>query len=353
MRILLYDTTAYQPASPLYLEALDELASVNGWHWRFFDEAPYLRRVQESRLHRAVYKLFNRRPLSYWKLNHDFLAMAVGFKPDVIIVCKGAYLSADTLAKVRQQTHAILINYATDDPWNPQASTADLRAAIGQYDLYACTKRAIMDDVRAAGAKEVIYLPFGYKPNVHYPELPESEAERDAFTSDVVFLGGCDDDRVPYFSKLIETIPGLRLHLYGGYWQKHKQFRRYYRGFALGRHYRLAISSTKIAINLVRKANRDGHVMRSFEIPACGAFMLAERTMEHVELFEEDKEVTYFGSPKELVDKVCFYLCHDRERHKIAQAGFGKVTLGGHRYTDRLKTMLKAADVLRNKGDRE
>ena len=37
-------------------------------------------------------------------------------------------------------------------------------------------------------------------------------------------------------------------------------------------------AAQRLAVNLVRAQNRDDHVMRSFEGPACGAFMLNERT---------------------------------------------------------------------------
>jgi spore maturation protein CgeB len=86
--------------------------------------------------------------------------------------------------------------------------------------------------------------------------------------------------------------------------------------------------------------------MRTFEIPACGAFLLAERTEEHLELFEENKEMVCFESPEELVDKVRYYLAHDKERQRIAEAGYGKVTGEKHTYQDRLSEILNKADSL-------
>lgn len=74
-----------------------------------------------------------------------------------------------------------------------------------------------MRDVTKAGCAEVIYVPFGYKPSVHFPEPPVTAEEHGRFDSDVVFIGGCDRDRVPFLKTLVRAVPGLNLVLYGGF----------------------------------------------------------------------------------------------------------------------------------------
>lgn len=86
--------------------------------------------------------------------------------------------------------------------------------------------------------------------------------------------------------------------------------------------------------------------MRTFEIPACGAFMLAERTDTHLALFEEGREAGYFDSAGELIDKIRYYLSHDAERARIAAAGYRKVISGGHTYSDRLSQIIAATHSL-------
>jgi hypothetical protein len=341
VRILLVDSTQFYPANPLFLEGLEQLSKQNGYQFDFVDEGIFLQPLASSLIHKAAYRLLGRRPLSYWAFNRTLLERARDLRPDVVLVVKGAYIAPNTLRVIKQETSAVLVNYATDDPFNSVSNTRDLVKGISCYDLYVCQKKAIMDDVRRTGCKIVTYLPIAYKPSVHFPEKAATRAEKAHFSSDVVFVGGCDHERIPYFHSLVRQLPDIDLHLYGGYWDRDPVLRRYHRGFAMGRDYRLALGGTKIAVNLVRRSNRDGHTMRTFEVPACGAFMLAERTEEHLELFNEYKEIACFGSTEELVEKVRYYLAHGAERERIAKEGYRRVTSFENTYKDRLVQILR------------
>src|SRR5207247_7705616 len=125
------------------------------------------------------------------------------------------------------------------------------------------------------------------------------------WSSDVVFAGGCDRDRVRFLAPLVDS-QDVKFKIYGGYWDYSPEFRPFWNGIVVGRDYRLVLSGSRIALGLVRQANCDGNVMRTFEIPACGGFLLAERTEEHLELFEECREMACFSSPEEMMDKIRF-----------------------------------------------
>lgn len=290
-------------------------------------------------LDRVTNRLLKRFVISGPRLNRAVLEIARTFRPDVTLIIKGAMISPATLGALKEDCESRLVNYATDDPFNPNICTRELRASIPLYDLYVSTKRAIMPDLRAAGAPNVVFVPFGFDPAYHYPESFANSDEAKQFSSDVVFIGSGDPDRYPMMEALV-LLPDITLHLYGGYWQRHPRLRAFYRGFAVDRSYRLALTGAKIAPGLVRRANRDGHSMRSFETLACGGFMLAERTEEHEEFFREDREVAFFNSTEELVDKTRYYLQHDAQRAEIARAGYQRVTATRNTYRDRLLDIL-------------
>ncbi len=280
-------------------------------------------------------------------MNAALVAAARRTAPDIVLVGKGAYFSRATLRRVREVTGAVMVNWAPDDPFNRANSTRDLIESIPLYDLYVCTKRAVIDDVVRAGCARAIYVRFGYKPDLHFPEPPATTEEHRRFDCDLMFIGGGDADRVPYFDALVRDLPELNLNLYGGYWDRYPALRRYWRGNAVGRDFRLAVGGAKICVNLVRRANRDDHVMRTFELPACGGFMLAERTDAHQELFAEDREAAFFSTPDELVAKVRQWLIRDDDRRTIANAAHRKISEGRNTYADRLDEILVAVAELR------
>jgi spore maturation protein CgeB len=81
--------------------------------------------------------------------------------------------------------------------------------------------------------------------------------------------------------------------------------------------------------------------MRTFEAPACGAFLLNERTPEHLTLLQEDRDAAYFSSEAELVDKVRYYLSRESERERIRRSGYKTITKGGNTYKDRLNRIVR------------
>lgn len=295
---------------------------------------------------RAASRLSGHRSWMRWRLNREILRVARAFRPGVVLVNGGAFMAPPALARLKAETGAVLVNWALDDPFNPRHRTRGFLAGIPLYDVYATCRRAVIPDLERAGCRKAAYVRVAYEPSIHFPEPPVSAEDHGRFDCDVLFAGGADKDRYPLMRR-IAGIPGVRLRLYGGFWERDSVLAPLARGFAYGADYRRAIGGARISLGLVRRANRDGHVMRSYEIPACGGFMIADRTEEHLELFAEDREAAFFGSDDELVGKIGHYLAHDGERRAIAEAGRAKVTAGGNTYRDRLQELLGLAEASR------
>ena len=55
-----------------------------------------------------------------------------------------------------------------------------------------------------------------------------------------------------------------------------------------------------------------------------GLLTLSTRDNKLEELFEENKEIVYFSSKEELLEKVLYFKKHDEERREIAKRGWEK-----------------------------
>ena len=94
-----------------------------------------------------------------------------------------------------------------------------------------------------------------------------------------------------------------------------------------------------IQVDIGRLYQLDIVTMRVFDVLACGGFLIAERSAELPELFEEGVELEAWGSFDELEDKVRHYLAHPEQAARIAQRGLSAVR-ERHSIQQRVRQML-------------
>ena len=292
------------------------------------------------------------RQINWWLLGHRPYHL-IPFSRKVLSVCKSIQprwllctgrspILSEVLIEIGRLGIQRL-NYLTDDPWNPSHKASWLFKSLPNYDMIFSTRKTNIEDLKKLGCKNVQFLPFAYSPEIHFFDCPASSTDRLRFESDVLFIGAADKDRIPYIKALIRG--GLKIGLYGGYWNRYPEVRKFNRGYANSRDLRWALSTTKLALGLVRRANRDDNSMRTFEIPAIGTCMLAEDTDEHRRIFAEDgKNVLYFKDCNEMLQKTFFLLNNNAERFRLAKAAHELIIRGHHTYKDRLLKILEMQD---------
>jgi len=286
-----------------------------------------------SRVARSLYwRLAGKRPARLREFGTSVVNACSELRPDLVLTTGRAPLERPQIEKL-QCNGAIVVNYSTDDPWNPMLLAPWFLSVIPAYDAIFTPRRANLEDFRRFGAQCVHYIPFGYDPDVHLPwpnTLPAGKQ------SDVLFVGGCDADRLPLISALIHA--GLTVALYGGYWGRHGKTRPFWRGLAEQDVIRSASASALISLCLVRRANRDGNVMRSYEAAAIGGCILAEDTSDHRELFGD--AARFFTTEKELVDEAQRLVCESSLRDHLRLKLKERISHSCHTYADRLASMI-------------
>ena len=285
--------------------------------------------------------LGDRRPLHLNRFSNELVETCARAKPDILIATGMAPLTESALRRLRR-SGIVSVNYSTDDPWNPAMRSHWHLRALPFYDLVFSPRRSNLDDFRRLGCAEVHYLPFGYDESLFasatYSDLSQAH--------DVLFVGGADPDRVAFMTEFVRH--GLSVAVVGGYWERYAAFRAHALGIKPPEIIRALTAAAKVNLCLVRRANRDGHVMRSFEIAAIGGCMLAEDTDEHREIFgPEGEAIVYFRNAREAAERTRALLCNSSERKRLAAGLHRRIVGGAHTYVDRLAAMLEIARQMR------
>jgi spore maturation protein CgeB len=198
------------------------------------------------------------------------------------------------------------------------------------YDLHVTTKSYNVDELYNLGAKKVLFVNNAYAPEVHKP-YKLTEEERKKYSADVSFIGSPEKERAESIMNIANE--GIKVVIWGNGWAKFllshpniviKQ------GWFADEQYSKIICATKINLAFLRKVNRDLQTTRTMEIPACGGFILAERTEEHLNLFKEDTEAVFFSDDTELKMKIEYYLTNENERKMIAVNGLKRCKESGY-----------------------
>ena len=265
------------------------------------------------------------------------------FRPHLVFVFKGGMVLPEVLHYCREQG-ALTFNFYPDWDFYGQYQWFgnNYPACVREYDCVFTPKSYHFDLYRSAGAHRVEFLPYAFDPWCHFP-VDLSLEERERFASDVAFIGTWEQRRAQLLEDLVRPGCSYHLAIWGNYWNRlpaDSPLRPYVKFQpAYGSTQAKIFGSSKIALAFLMEP--DLHTARTFEIPAFGAFMLAERTVEHTRFFAEGCEIACFVGDSELREKIGYYLNHEAERTLMARAGFEKVTKGGNSYVDRMRYVLE------------
>jgi len=323
--------------------------TMEGWK-----HASWIKRQVQRRTHRGSI---------VEEINSTVLSAARQFRPALVWADKQEFLRVETIEALRN-LGARLVHF-TPDPYFALdwKRTRIMDEAMRHFDVLVYCKSYEKTNYEAL-ERPAIYMPLGYCDENHRP-LRSDDAR---WSCDVGFLGGWEPRRERMLHAVART--GADLKFRGRYWEflrdgKWTLRRRIilsqlaagervliHRDEVLGalwqgdevygEDYARALSGAKIGLGFLRKVCPDQHTTRTFEIPACGSLLLADRTDEHQEFFAEGKEAEFFASTEELLDKVKFYCGNESARRRIAEGGLKRCTDGKYAYVHRLKTALDA-----------
>jgi spore maturation protein CgeB len=189
------------------------------------------------------------------------------------------------------------------------------------------------------------YNELGYDDKLCHPvRLVEADEE---FLSEIFFIGHWEPNTEKHVCALVDA--GLPIIVRGPGWLA-RDGKSVPKGVVVsdaiyGEDYAKAINGGKIGLGIFSKWNRNATAGRAFEIPACGTFMLAQKTSVLEKLYEDGKDVVFFSNIEELVRQAKHYLESDAEREKIALAGRDRCLRNSCSWRDRVRQVLEDLDL--------
>jgi len=179
---------------------------------------------------------------------------------------------------------------------------------------------------------DVTFLSVGFSPKKYFKISNATKKY------DYSFVGSYYPKRDEYLTEIIRVSD--KFCIYGDFFRsKNKALKR--KNEKISVHPMMVnelYNATKVNINIHHTQSKKGLSPRTFEILGSGGFEIVERQEMGLVYFEEDKHIVFYDSVDEFRDKCKYYLNKDREREKIAEAGY-KIVLQNHTWKSRFEEM--------------
>jgi len=272
-----------------------------------------------------------------------FLDRALGARRfDLAWVDSGEFIGSTAARRLKQAAPKLLL-YNVDNPFGPRDGKrwTHLKRALRVYDLFYTPRRETAELAPRYGSSRVVRDFQACDDLIHRP-MVLTEADHARFDSDVSFIGTWMPGRDDFILTLLDK--GVPLRLFGSHWARAPLYERLkhvtYPDELKGGDYTRAIQCAKICVGLISQGNADLHTQRSVEVPTIGSVLCAERTEDHLTLYEEDREAVFFDSAEDCADKCLALLADPRRLAAVAAAGQARALKNNHFFETRLSDLI-------------
>jgi len=293
------------------------------------------------------------------QMNHNLLETINKEKPDLsFFFLQEDQIKKETIKKITDSKKTITLNWFADDKWRFESFTKHWAPLFNwvSTDQYSALK-----DYVKIGYKNVV---VGGLACNHFLYKPLNLSK----IYDVTFVGQPHSDR----KKIVDKIrrAGIKIECFGRGWPRGKVSQEEMIKIFNQSKINLNFSACSGKVSFLKGVGRifggrkKGKVefkdpkkwldnfktflnrrkneikSRNFEIPGCGSFLLTGPAEGLENYYDLGKEIICFYNVKDLINKIRYYLQKDREREKIAAAGY-KRTMRDHTYEKRFNKIFK------------
>lgn len=295
------------------------------------------------------------------EMNQRLIQRVKETKPDLLFcVLFTEEIKKQTIDYITKHTSTKTFNWFTDDHWrffNFSKYWAPLFTAIGTTDSQAMAK------YKSIGVN-VIKTQWAANVNIYKPQNNNNDNDN----YNITFVGKNYGKRGQYiaalqsaglpaqgfgkgwprgmvdFNKMLKIFSNSKINLNFTEssldWRKEIAklfFRRTFGKYSFDLHFWDNLQSLKGKLRRQIKG-------RTFEVPACGGFLMSADADNLRDYYIDGKEIVIFNNKDDLGEKCKYYLEHEEERKKIAQAGYER-TVKEHTYEKRFKEIFRAMNL--------
>ena len=278
-----------------------------------------------------VGNIFRSSKLGWRYCNNAFIETCYNFKPALIVLGQAETIQSESLRKVKSFLPQVKIVQYNVDPLFSQHNVNLLKSNLSEMDAtFVTTAGSILKSLSHPNGV-VSFIPNPVDKSIDYPKCHErSDQEHDVFWSMRKIEKARIKEENPRINIpiFLENSRKVNIDYYGMNGKPELWNADYYQ----------AIENAKMGLNLshaylgkdtvhnkttseelyLYSSDRISHYMGS------GLLTLSTRDNKLGELFEEDKEMVFFRSKEELLEKVIYYKNNDAERQEIAKRGWEK-----------------------------
>lgn len=259
-------------------------------------------------------------PLSWGGVANVIMAKAQALRPDVILGIKS--LPIDTARRISLHSQGAKLGI-----WYPDVSfehgAAMNTRMLEQIDFFATAKHFHLPYMASYfPGIPTLLVEHGYCDGVHHPVAP-----RPTIDFDIAYVGNHSPHKHAAILALAAARPNLRIGISGHGWEPDARWQTF--APFVGEEMNRFLSRAKIALAVHYGPHgsqgwEDTTSARTFEIPACGVFMLHPDNAEVRSYFEPEDEIGVFRDHDDLVAQVDRWLADDALRERVAKAGLAR-----------------------------
>ncbi len=259
--------------------------------------------------------------------NEFFLKTCINFKPDMVLFHHADLITIETIKEAKSVlTHAKFAQFNVDIIFSPH-NIENIKSKLPYLDASFHTTAGKALKVFSGYRAIISYIPNPVDSSIDTPKCHESSnQEYDIFWAMRVGKRTFKGDKRLEYPLFLEKNESVKIDYYGMNG----------RPLLFNAEYYQKISNCKMGLNISSNKTLDDSEVakpedlylyssdRISQYMGSGLLTFASRENSLHELFIEDKEIVFFDSKYELLDKIMYYKKNDSERKKIAAAGWQK-----------------------------